>query len=360
MEWVRKYQNLWKKIGIAVAVGLAMKYLAPLVIPFLIAGAIVYWCRPLLAWLKKRLHIRPGISMAVLLVGAAGGLVSAGALAGRNLHIQIRRLCVYFSYPGRVGELLAQCCERFGGMLHIDSRMMMQFVEEQTACIGDKTWEQLLPGVFGGSWQAVRVLGGFLTGAFVTGIAAILLAGDYDKLREMGQRWSFYENLSEALRGISRAIGRYLHAQCIIMGLVMLICTVGIWSSGTAKSPLLAGVGTGFLDALPIFGTGTVFVPWILILVIWQKRYRAAVVLAVTYGLCTLTRELLEPRLVGAHLKLLPVVVLASVYVGVKIYGAGGIVLGPLSVLIIQELWKRVDADKKEGASANEADTPSK
>ena len=42
MEWVRKYQNLWKKIGIAVAVGLAMKYLAPMVIPFLIAGAIVY------------------------------------------------------------------------------------------------------------------------------------------------------------------------------------------------------------------------------------------------------------------------------------------------------------------------------
>ncbi len=168
MEWVRKYQNFWKKIGIAVAVGLAMKYLAPLVIPFLIAGVIVYWCRPLFAWLKKRLHIRPGISMAVLLIGAAGGLASAGALAGRNLHIQIRRLCVYFSYPGRVGELLARCCERFGGMLHIDSRMMMQFVEEQTACIGDKTWEQLLPGVFGGSWQAVRVLGGFLTGAFVT------------------------------------------------------------------------------------------------------------------------------------------------------------------------------------------------
>lgn len=64
--------------------------------------------------------------------------------------------------------------------------------------------------------------------------------------------------------------------------------------------------------------------PWILILVFWQKRYRAALVLAVTYGICTLTRELLEPRLVGAHLKILPVVVLASVYVGVKVYGLGG------------------------------------
>ena len=83
MEWVWKYQNLWKKIGIAVAVGLGMKYLAPLVIPFLIAGAIVYWCRPLLGWLKKRLHIRPGISMAVLLIGAAGwGLGAAGHSCG--------------------------------------------------------------------------------------------------------------------------------------------------------------------------------------------------------------------------------------------------------------------------------------
>lgn len=359
MEWVRKYENLWKKIGIAAAVGLAMKYLTPLVIPFLIAGALVYGCRPLLLWGKKRLHIRPAFSMAALIIAAAGVLVAIGALAGRNLHIQLQRLCVYFSYPGRAGELLSQCCERFGGMLHIDSGVMMRYVEEQTTRFGDKTWEQLLPGVFGGSWQVARGLGGFLTGVFVTGIAAILLAGDYEKIQKMGQRWSFYEKASEALRGISHSVGRYLRAQCIIMGLVMLICTVGIWISGAAKNPLLAGVGTGLLDALPIFGTGTVLVPWILILVFWQKRYRAAVVLAVTYGLCTLTRELLEPRLVGAHLKLLPVVVLASVYVGVKIYGAGGIVLGPLSVLIIQELWKRMDIDKKEGVSANEADTPS-
>lgn len=73
-----------------------------------------------------------------------------------------------------------------------------------------------------------------------------------------------------------------------------------------------------------------------------------------------MTRELLEPRLVGAHLKILPVVVLASVYVGVKVYGAGGIVLGPLSVLVIQELWKRVDIDKKEEMSVTENDISSK
>lgn len=348
MEWGKQLGPMWKKIGIAVAVWFVMKYLTPLVIPFLIAGAIVYWCRPLLRFLKKRFRIPEGVSMAVLLGGAAGVLALAGILAGKNLQIQIRRLCIYWSYPDRAGQMFMGCCERMGEILQVDGKKIQEFVEARMAHIENPSWERLLPDIFDGSRQAVVGMGSFLTGVFVTGIATVLLAADYEKIREMGQRWSFYEKTAEVLRGISGAIGRYVRAQCRIMILVMLICTIGIWLSGASKSPLAAGISTGLLDALPVFGTGTVLVPWILILVIGQRRYRAAAVLALTYGLCTLTRELLEPRLVGAHLKILPVVVLLSVYVGVKIYGAGGIVLGPLSVVVIQELWKRVDVKQKD------------
>ncbi len=122
------------------------------------------------------------------------------------------------------------------------------------------------------------------------------------------------------------------------MGIVMLLCTLGIWISGSSESPVLAGIGTGFLDALPVFGTGAVFWPWILIRVI-QKEYTSAVILAVTYGVCVFAREFLEPKLIGERLGVLPIVVLMSVYVGVKLYGLGGILLGPLSVLLIRELW---------------------
>ena len=101
------------------------------------------------------------------------------------------------------------------------------------------------------------------------------------------------------------------------------------------------GIGIGFLDALPVFGTGTVFVPWILVLAL-QKRFASAAVLAVTYGICMLTREILEPRLIGNRLGILPIVILMSVYVGVKLYGFEGILLGPLSVLLIRELWEQI------------------
>lgn len=73
--------------------------------------------------------------------------------------------------------------------------------------------------------------------------------------------------------------------------------------------------------------------------------------MAVTYGICVLTRELLEPKLIGGRLGILPIVILASVYAGVKLYGFGGILLGPLSVLLIQELWRQVDAAAAEGLS---------
>ena len=65
--------------------------------------------------------------------------------------------------------------------------------------------------------------------------------------------------------------------RCIIMGIVMVLCTAGIWLSGTVSNPIPAGIATGFLDALPVFGTGTVFLPWIIILVL-QKRFFAALV----------------------------------------------------------------------------------
>jgi len=96
------------------------------------------------------------------------------------------------------------------------------------------------------------------------------------------------------------------------------------------------------LDALPALGTGTVFLPWILLQVI-QKEYTAAIILGVTYGICALAREFLEPKLVGNKLGILPVVILMSVYVGLKLYGLGGILLGPLSVLLIKELWRQVE-----------------
>ena len=141
-------------------------------------------------------------------------------------------------------------------------------------------------------------------------------------------------------KGILEAIGGYVKAQCMIIGLIMVICVVGFFLAGSPYAVIL-GIGIGLMDALPVLGTGLFIVPWLVVEVI-RGEYLTALILGLTYGACTLTREILEPRLVGKRLGLFPILVLMSVYVGVKVYGASGILLGPLSLLVIQELWKEV------------------
>ena len=348
MEWIRNNFIILKKMGIIAGVYLGMKYLVPLLIPFFIAALFVCWCWPFLRRMQSRFHIRPACTSAVLLL--LTGLLAAAVIsaAGRYAGEAVQKLGEMLMHPGEAERLLYECCDGVCSLLRLDTEKVHFFVTEQMGQLRASAGQKLLPGAFGGSWKLVRYAGSFGAGLLVTVISVVLMAADFEKIREKAREWSFYDAAASVIRGILHSVGGYLRAQGIIMGLVMLLCAAGIWISGAASNPVAAGIGTGLLDALPVFGTGTVFLPWILILVLFQKNYTAALILALTYGACVLTREFLEPKLIGGKLGLFPVVVLASVYAGVKLYGFGGIILGPVSVLLIQELWRQADEKRAE------------
>ncbi|MCI9306966.1 MAG: AI-2E family transporter [Lachnospiraceae bacterium] len=344
MEWMKKNKILLEKIGIIAFVYLGMKYLVPLVIPFLIAAAIVCWLWPFLKWIRNHLRIQPPYVMAVLLIIIGGLLVLGIYAAGKELGALAAHVGAMLEGTGQIEKVLYDCCDSMSELFHMEASSLRVFVTDQLNVFRDHARQNILPGAFGGSWQFLKGAGSWVAAVVVTGISMLLLSSDFEEIKKMGKRCPFYNKAVNTIRGMMRAAGGYVKAQCMIMGIVMLLCVLGVWISGSAKAPVAVGIGIGFLDALPVFGTGTVFVPWILIQVL-QKKYISAVVLAVTYGICMLTRELLEPRLIGNRLGLLPIVILMSVYVGVKLYGAGGILLGPLSVLLIRELWGQVNKE---------------
>ena len=344
MDWLLEHKMLWKKIGIIVGVYLGMKYLVPLVIPFLLAALIVCWCWPVLRWLKRHLHIRPPYVMAVLLIVSLLLVSVGGYLAVRELGAIAVRLGSNKETWGQMEQFLYDCCDGVSELLHMESSGVRVFVADQLNVFRDRATQNILPGAFDGSWQLLKGAGSWVAALLVTGISVLLLSADFEEIKDLGRRFPLYEKAAASARGMLKAVGGYLKAQCMIMGVIMLLCVAGVWISGSTKSPVLVGIGIGFMDALPVFGTGTVFVPWILVRLL-QREYISAVVLAVTYAVCMFTRELLEPKLIGNRLGLLPIVILMSVYVGVKLYGFGGIFLGPLSVLLVKELWGQISPD---------------
>lgn len=102
---------------------------------------------------------------------------------------------------------------------------------------------------------------------------------------------------------------------------------------------IFLGILAGILDMLPFVGTGIVLVP----LSVWQLLngyYVRMIVCLALYGICALTRELLEPRLIGRETGIAPICILFSVYAGLKLFGVGGIIKGPLALIVIYEIVK--------------------
>ena len=79
------------------------------------------------------------------------------------------------------------------------------------------------------------------------------------------------------------------------------------------------------LDILPIVGTAIVFFP-IAIYYIITKNYIYATILIVSYILMLIIRNIMEPKLLSKTMKIHPVLILFSLYTGLKLGGITGII----------------------------------
>ena len=96
-----------------------------------------------------------------------------------------------------------------------------------------------------------------------------------------------------------------------------------------------AYVGSG---ALPVFGTGTILIPWALVLFL-RGQTKTGVGLVVLYGAAALSRQALEPRLVGKQVGLNPVLTLLALYTGYRLLGVGGMIVFPITAMLLKQIW---------------------
>lgn len=136
--------------------------------------------------------------------------------------------------------------------------------------------------------------------------------------------------------GIAEALGGYFKAQLILMSIVATICIIGLT---IIKAPyaLFLGFIISIVDALPIFGSGFFYWPWIVFSII-TGNYSQAIGLAIIYITVLLTRQVLEPKIVGNQIGIHPLITLMSIYIGLRLFGFLGIILGPCIAVIFKSI----------------------
>ena len=165
-------------------------------------------------------------------------------------------------------------------------------------------------------------------------------AGDLPAIRDalrsrLPEKWR--TRLEKLLTHLKVSLGGWLRAQFKLMGVMFLLVTAGLAILGV-DYPLLFGLIVALVDALPVFGTGTILIPWSLTQFL-QNDLRRGIGLLVLYGVAALSRQALEPRLVGKQVGLHPLLTLLALYTGFRAAGVAGMILFPIGVIFLKQLW---------------------
>ena len=153
-------------------------------------------------------------------------------------------------------------------------------------------------------------------------------------------RWT--KKLSIHIREIVKSIGNYLKAEGILVFISFIISLIGLTIFKiiglNVQYPLIIALAICFVDALPILGSGTFMIPWGFIESI-KGDFILAVSIILLWITMTVIRNIVEPRIISNKLGIHPVFTLISMYTGFKLIGVGGMIVGPIFLIIVKEIY---------------------
>jgi sporulation integral membrane protein YtvI len=165
------------------------------------------------------------------------------------------------------------------------------------------------------------------------------MATDTDRIREFiatRQSEDTYKTLSAAYLSLKTTLGRYIRAYMLIMLIMFLELTLGFFVAGIKRFALYALL-VAIFDILPILGSSMILLPWSLVLLLTGDIRRGAIMFVV-YVIVVVVRQFIEPKIVGEHVGLHPLITLIAMYVGVKLFGGIGLFGLPMCCAVLVQL----------------------
>ncbi|WMJ82031.1 AI-2E family transporter [Clostridium sp. MB40-C1] len=131
-------------------------------------------------------------------------------------------------------------------------------------------------------------------------------------------------------------INKILKIELILVLLTTLQTLVGFIILNIPNAIFLS-ILCGILDIIPYIGTVLIFIPLILYNFI-IKNTIAAIGLTILYILLQVTRQVLETKLVSKKLDVHPLIIILTMYIGIKTFGFIGLFMAPIYVITTKEI----------------------
>lgn len=352
LSW-RERGRLWMRLGIrlilAVAILLSLAFLAPpllsLFMPFVLAMVMAWLLHPVIRGIQKRLKLSRGILSMLLIVLVFAIVGGALGLFCYSAFVEVRTLtenwqAIWLSAQGAI-TAIGETLDKWLTYLPVELEdMVNEGLRNLTAWV-----QTVLPDALANMASRAGNFALSIPSFFVASIMFIMgtyfITADYPRIRFM-----VIDRLPEGFKGFLNhvkktavgAFGGYVRAQVILTLGVFAILLVGFLVIGQEYGLLLAII-FAVLDFIPIIGSGTAMVPWAVV-DLFTGNYLHAVQLMAVWGVVSLFRRVCEPKILGDQTGLSPVLSLVSIYVGMRLGGVWGMILGPMLCLVFINLGK--------------------
>lgn len=335
-DWEKGKQLVVAMIYIG-AVYIFLQYLTPVIAPGLIALIFLMITGPFLQKLRRRFHIRRAFGAGVLLLLTFLLFFLIITFLGSHL---VGMLPKWIQQAEGLWEYVESMPEKgnITEKLGFDTELMEDILEIMWGNGKKQVLQTMGNGMMSNSVKCAEKLGSILFFLLITAISVVMLADQYDRFMNHILNKSEYYPLLSVMCDVVRYIATWVKAQLVILPLISGLCIGVIYCVGLEHA-LFIGLLAGVMDVLPFLGTGIVLGPAILVLLV-SGEYWKAVILVGLYGGCVILRQTLEPKLIGKRMGIPPLALILSIYGGIYLFGASGILKGPLGYLMVQSMWR--------------------
>ncbi len=343
-EPYKKYLKVFMNLATALAILLIVVFVVPRIIgffmPFVVGWIIALIANPLVRFLDEKIKIRRKAGSAIVIIAVIALIIAGGYWIGAIL---VRQTAGFVSGLPELWQAVEADVSNAGRTLENFTQYFSPELQKQI--------ENILNALTGfissiannlGS-PTVTAVGNFaknLPSIFVGVIMCLLSAYFFVAQREEVIRVfhkympeSFQEKWSLMYHSLTNAVGGYFKAQLKIEIWMYFLLLIGFF---ILKIPyaLIIALGIAILDFLPVFGTGTVLIPWAVIKIL-GGNYKMAVGLLIIWCVGQLARQLIQPKIVGDTVGVPAIPTLFLIFIGYKVGSVAGMILAvPIGIIL--------------------------
>lgn len=321
---------------------LGIKISVSYLLPIFIAVLVAHFSQGLAVILHKRTHISLPVCSVITVIAVFAAIIALATLLIYGIFTFVRS---FFGDFAAIGEMLKGILENlrtiYSGFIHRISPEISEMLEGVTGDFISRIISSFGGAVSGFVTDSVKNIPSFFFSCVIALVAGCYIAKDYEGWKK------FIKGLcSEKFLTATGKVAEVFKTNVIgiLKGYFKLwIITfaellAGFWILGIGYAPVLALI-VSFVDLLPVFGTGTVLLPWAFAEFLTDNG-SIGFGLVILYLVIIFIRNFLEPKIIGKQIGISPLLTLISMFLGFRLFGFWGLIILPIALITVIKYYK--------------------